>query len=68
MEAANETKRAAFYATITPYLDRIFENAPDFGSAGLSITFHEAQIVRIDLSETVQRRVAPRTAREGDRL
>ncbi|MEN6383366.1 MAG: hypothetical protein ABFC86_08960 [Rectinema sp.] len=60
MSAANIDRKAAFLKIITPYLTRIFENAPDFGSAGLTIVFHEGIITRIDISETVQRRVAPR--------
>ncbi len=65
MEATNETKRAAFYAIITPYLDRIYENAPEFGSVGLTLVFHESQITRIDISETVQRKIVPHAVRGG---
>jgi len=60
MKAADD-KRAAFYAVITPYLDNIYENAPDFGSAGITLIFHEGEIARIDISETVQRRAVPRS-------
>lgn len=62
MAAANSTK-AAFYAVITPYLDRIYESSPDFGSAGFTLTFHDGQITRIDITETVQRKIAPRDTR-----
>ncbi len=64
MLAAYKTK-AAFYAVITPYLDKIFENSPEFGTAGLTLVFHAGQITRVDISETVQRKVAPHAVREG---
>lgn len=60
MAAANNT-RAAFFAVITPYLEKIYENAPQFGSAGILLTFHAGDITRIDISETVQQKPAPRT-------
>lgn len=60
MAAAND-KRAAFYAAITPYLDNIYENSPQFGSAGLTLVFHEGEISRIDLSETVQKKIISRS-------
>jgi hypothetical protein len=42
---------------IQPELLRILENAPIFGSAGISLTFYEGQITSIDLSATVKRRL-----------
>lgn len=60
MAAAN-TSKAAFYAVVTHYLDKIYENSPQFGSAGLTLTFHDGEITRVDVSETVQRRIAPRS-------
>lgn len=57
--ASNE-KRKTFYAAIMPYLDRICDNAPEFGSAGLTVVFHDGEISRIDLSETVQRKIVSR--------
>jgi hypothetical protein len=60
MTAANIDKKAAFFSIIAPYLEKIIENAPEFGSAGITLVFHDGQITRIDISESVQRRVAPR--------
>lgn len=60
MEATTK-KRAAFYAAITPYLDKICDNFPEFGSAGITLVFHNGEIARIELSETVQRKASPRT-------
>lgn len=64
MAAANNT-RAAFYAVVTPYLDKIYENSPEFGTAGLTLVFHDGDITRVDISESVQRKIAPHAVRGG---
>jgi hypothetical protein len=42
---------------IEPDLLRLLENAPPFGSAGISLTFHDSQITSIDLTASVKRRL-----------
>lgn len=51
--------------TIRPYLQRIIENRPQYGSAGLSLVFCDGQLSRIDISESVQRKIAPHVRAGG---
>lgn len=51
--------------TIRPYLQRIIENRPPYGSAGLTLTFCDGQLSRVDISESLQRKITPRAAQEG---
>lgn len=60
MAATNE-KRAAFYAVVKPYLEKICENYPQFGSAGITIVFHDGEIARVDITESVQTKVLTRS-------
>lgn len=55
----------ALLKTIRPYLQRIIENHPPYGSAGLTLTFCDGQLSRIDVSESLQRKITPRAAQEG---
>jgi hypothetical protein len=36
---------------------RLLENAPAFGSAGITITFHNSEITSLDLAASVKRRL-----------
>lgn len=63
MNPSNEN--AEILAIVNPYLQRIIENHPRYGSAGLTIIFTDGLVARVDVSETVQRKLAPRAYREG---
>mgnify|MGYP001425646527 CR=1 FL=1 len=52
---------------IQPYLQRIIENRPQYGSAGLTLIFCDGQLSRVDISESVQRKIVSHAAREGGR-
>lgn len=64
MAATNYTK-AAFDAVIAPYLNIIYENAPSFGCAGITLIFHDGEITRIDITETVQKMPGLLAPRKG---
>lgn len=53
---------------VRPYLNRILANHPQYGTAGFIIVFTDGQISRIDISESVQRKITPRTVRTGGRI
>lgn len=65
MAAANSTRAAELLEVAKPYLLKLFENAPAFGSAGIVCVFHEGEISRIDISASVQRKVTARQGRGG---
>jgi len=54
MAAANNTRAAELFEVAKPYLFDLLKNAPQFGSAGLVLVFHEGQITRVDVSASVQ--------------
>jgi hypothetical protein len=60
MATANNTRAAELFETAKPYLLELLENAPQFGTAGLNLIFHEGSITRVDFSASVQRK-APKT-------
>jgi len=60
MAAANHSDRAAtLFAEAAPYLRELLGNAPQFGSAGITLIFHEGMISRVDVSASVQRKAKP---------
>ncbi|SLM18282.1 hypothetical protein SPIRO4BDMA_40854 [uncultured spirochete] len=65
MAAANNTRAAELLEVAKPYLLKLFENAPAYGTEGIACVFHDGEITRIDVSASVQRKVAPHAAREG---
>jgi len=57
MAGANSTVRAdELLAQAIPYLKELFSNAPQFGTAGISMVFHAGEITRVDVSASVQRK------------
>jgi len=57
MAAANLTDRAAaLFEDAAPYLKELLQSAPQFGTAGISLIFHEGQITRVDVAASVQRK------------
>ena len=64
MATANNTRAAELLEVAKPYLLKIFENAPIYGTAWIVCIFHEGEITRVDVQASVQRKVAPHAARE----
>jgi len=56
MAAADTTRAAALVSEAIPYLKDLFASAPRFGSAGVTFTFHEGEITRVDIAASVQRK------------
>jgi len=50
-----------FIKSIRPELVRVFHDRPQFGTAGLMCSFHEGQLVRVELSVSVSQRIAGST-------
>ncbi len=56
MAAANSTRAAELFEVAAPYLKELLGNAPQFGSAGITLIFHQGEISRVDVSASVQRK------------
>jgi hypothetical protein len=57
MKSALNTDRAEILLAQTiPYLRELLKSAPTFGSAGITLVFHEGEITRVDCSASVQRK------------
>lgn len=63
MNPSNENEE--ILALVKPYLQRIIQNHPQYGSAGLTIIFTDGSVTRVDISESVQRKIGPRVMRNG---
>ena len=50
-------KAAALLEDIRPELMRLLENAPLFGTAGLTLTLRDGKITSVDVAVSVKRRV-----------
>jgi hypothetical protein len=57
----HETDRAALLLkSVEPELLRLLKNAPEFGSCGIDLVFHNAEIIRIGVRAEVTRKAKPR--------
>jgi hypothetical protein len=56
MSAVDTTRTAALVSEALPYLRDLLANAPQFGSAGITLIFHEGEITRVDVAASVQRK------------
>ncbi|GAB6275590.1 MAG: hypothetical protein SAMD01599839_01300 [Rectinema sp.] len=54
MAAANNTRAAELFEVAKPYLLDLLKNAPQHGSAGITLVFYQGQITRVDVSASVQ--------------
>lgn len=52
------TSAEATLVNLRPELLKIFSNNPEYGSVGINITLHNNNIVRVDSSRTVIKKVA----------
>jgi hypothetical protein len=57
-----ETDRAALLLkSVEPELLRLLKNAPEYGSCGIDIVFHNSEIIRIGVRAEVTRKARLRT-------
>lgn len=56
MPAQNTDRAETLLAQAIPYLRDLLKSAPSFGSAGITLVFHEGEITRVDCSASVQRK------------
>jgi|GEM_PF-6096581 len=56
MTAQNTDRAAVLFKDAEPYLKELLQNAPQFGTAGLTLIFHEGEITRVDVAASVQRK------------
>jgi hypothetical protein len=58
----HETDRAMLLLkSVEPELLRLLKGAPEYGSCGIDIVFHDSEIIRINVRAEVTRRARPRT-------
>jgi hypothetical protein len=58
----HQTDRAELLLrSVEPELLRLLKNAPEYGSCGIDLVFHDSEIVRIGVKAEVTRKVKPRT-------
>jgi hypothetical protein len=55
-----EDRVALLLKSVELELLRLLENAPEFGSCGINIVFHDSEIVRISVKAEVTRKAGPR--------
>jgi hypothetical protein len=46
--------------SVEPELLRLLKNAPEYGSCGIDLVFHDSEIIRIGVRAEVTRKVRPR--------
>lgn len=63
MAAANTTRAAELFDVAAPYLRELLASAPLFGSAGITLVFHDGEISRVDVAASVQRKTSKGGAR-----
>jgi len=56
MTALNTNRADDLLAQAIPYLSELLKSAPCFGTAGITLVFHEGEITRVDCSASVQRK------------
>jgi hypothetical protein len=56
-----EGRAALLLKSVEPELLRLLKNAPEYGSCGIDIFFHDSEIVRISVKDEIVRKVKPRT-------
>jgi hypothetical protein len=53
-------RAALLLKSIEPELLRLLKNAPEYGSCGIDIVFHDSEIIRIGVRAEVTRKVKSR--------
>jgi hypothetical protein len=56
-----EDRAVSLLRSVEPELLRLLKNAPEYGSCGIDIVFHNSEIIRIRVSAEVTRKAKPRT-------
>lgn len=52
------SRAEALFAEAAPYLKELLASAPKYGTAGIMLAFVNGEIVRVDVSASVQRKAA----------
>jgi hypothetical protein len=52
-------RAALLLKSVEPELLRMLKNAPEYGSCGIDIVFHDSEIIRIGVRAEVTRKVKP---------
>jgi hypothetical protein len=60
-----EDRAALLLKSVEPELLRLLKNAPEYGSCGIDIVFHDSEIIRIGVRAEVTRKAKPRTGGRG---
>jgi hypothetical protein len=56
-----EGRAALLLKSVEPELLRLLSNAPEYGSCGIDIVFHNSEIIRIGVRTEVTRKAKPQT-------
>jgi hypothetical protein len=54
-------RAALLLRSVEPELLRLLKNAPEYGSCGIDLVFHDSEIIRIGVRAEVTRKANPRT-------
>jgi hypothetical protein len=53
-------RAALLLKSVEPELLRLLKNAPEYGSCGINLVFHDSEIIRIGVVVEVTRKARPR--------
>jgi hypothetical protein len=53
-------RAALLLKSIKPELLHLLENAPEYGSCGIDLVFHNSEIIRISVKAEITRKLKPR--------
>jgi hypothetical protein len=56
-----EDRATLLLKSVEPELLRLLKNAPEYGSCGIDLVFHDSEIIRISVKAEVTKRARPRT-------
>jgi hypothetical protein len=56
-----EDRAALLLKSVESELLKLLKNAPEYGSCGIDIFFHDSEIVRVAVKAEVSRKLSPRT-------
>jgi hypothetical protein len=63
----SEDRAALLLKSVESELLRLLKNAPEYGSCGIDLVFHNSEIVRIGVRAEVTRKAKPRTGGSNGR-
>jgi hypothetical protein len=53
-------RAALLLKSVEPELLRLLKNAPEYGSCGIDLVFHDSEIIRVGVRAEITRKVKPR--------